>query len=131
MKYLADWRFAAIAAAAWISPSLGQAQTAAGVVVIQATQPNGDAEDCADAECSSGPVAKAIVAALRSSKITIAGLFDQVNASVAAANKGRQVPWIAASGPIDVPLTENPAHSFALVIGNGAYTRLPVLKGAP
>jgi hypothetical protein len=134
MKHLADWRFATIAADVWISPSTGRAELApiaAGVVVIQATQPNGLADDCADAECSNGPVAKAILAALGSSKITIAGLFDQVNASVAAATNGRQIPWIAASSPIDVPLSDNPAHSFALVIGNGAYTHFPVLKGAP
>src|SRR3974390_1317790 len=100
MSPVAHWLFAPIAAAVWISPNSGQAEVApvaTGVVVIQATQPNGLADDCADVECSNGPVAKAIVAALASSKITIAGLFDQVSVSVAAATNGRQGPRRAAS----------------------------------
>ena len=95
MSAFAHWLFAPIAATVWISPNAAQAElapVAPGIVVIQATQPNGLADDCADAECSNGPVAKAIVAALASSKITIAGLFDQVSASVAAMTNGRQVP---------------------------------------
>jgi len=104
MSAFAHWLFAPIAATVWISPNAAQAElapVAPGIVVIQATQPNGLADDCADAECSNGPVAKAIVAALASSKITIAGLFDQVSASVAAMTNGRQVPWMAASSPGD------------------------------
>jgi uncharacterized caspase-like protein len=135
IERLADWRSAMIAVVFWISPGLAQAglaeRVAGGVVVIQATQPNGVAADCADAECSNGPVAKAIVDALQNSKITIAQLFDQVNSSVARATNGQQVPWITASDVIDVPLSGNTSHSFALVIGSGAYTHFPVLKGAP
>jgi outer membrane protein OmpA-like peptidoglycan-associated protein len=134
MSPVAHWLFAPIAAAVWISPNSAQAEVApvaTGVVVIEATQPNGLADDCADVECSNGPVAKAIVAALASSKITIAGLFDQVSVSVAAATNGRQVPWMAASSPIDVPLAAEGSHALALVIGNGAYTQFPALTGAP
>jgi len=134
MSAFAHWLFAPIAATVWISPNAAQAElapVAPGIVVIQATQPNGLADDCADAECSNGPVAKAIVAALASSKITIAGLFDQVSASVAAMTNGRQVPWMAASSPVDVPLAAEGSHAFALVIGNGAYMQFPALTGAP
>jgi uncharacterized caspase-like protein len=78
-----------------------------------------------------GPFAKAFVTALDTPKITVAKLFDLVNGSVAATTKGKQVPWIAASSAIDVPLWDDHVHSFALVIGNGAYKHIPPLKGAP
>jgi uncharacterized caspase-like protein len=136
MKTFGLVQFAAIAAALSIAPDVTQAQLEraqdpSGVVVIQATQPNGVAFDCADPECSSGPVAKAIVAALADRNITIAGLFDRVRTGVTASTKFEQIPWLTTSAPIEVPLSANTARSSALVIGNGAYERFPRLAGSP
>jgi uncharacterized caspase-like protein len=102
-----------------------------GIVVIQATLPGGLAADCADTECRNGPVAKAIVAALENPQITVASLFDRVNADTLAATDGRQVPWMTAKAAINVPLAGDAGHSLALVIGNGAYKHVPALTGAP
>jgi len=101
------------------------------VVVITASSHNEVVRDCADAACSIGPVARAIAAALKNPNITIAGLFDEVTASVAAATDRLQLPSITASEPIGVPLHKPTGKSVALVIGNGAYTHFPPLSGAP
>jgi hypothetical protein len=99
------------------------------VILIQATQPGGNAADCADAQCTNGPVAKAIATALSDAGITVAQLFDKVNSDVAAMTSGRQIPSIWASAAINVRLVG--MHSVALSIGNGAYVHVPPLKGAP
>jgi uncharacterized caspase-like protein len=124
------------AAVVWVLPRSATAGIAApvirgGVVVIQATLPGGLAADCADAECRNGPVAKAIVAALENPQVTIASLFDRVNADTMAATAGQQIPWMTAKAAINVPLAGGADHSFALAIGNGAYKHFPALTGAP
>jgi uncharacterized caspase-like protein len=101
------------------------------VVVITASMPNTVVRDCADAECSNGPMAKAIADALKTPDVTIAGFFSRVNASVAAATNRSQLPSITSSGPIDIALHGAGGKSVALVIGNGAYTHLRHLAGAP
>src|SRR3954464_8289906 len=111
----------AFAFAFWMSGGLAQAAIEllqpGSLVVIRGTYANQSANDCADAECSSGPVAKAIVTALQNPGITIAGLFDRVNASVAAATNGRQTPTLTAWAATDVPLYEKGRKSLALVVG--------------
>jgi uncharacterized caspase-like protein len=101
------------------------------LVVIRGTHAGQSANDCADADCSSGPVAKAIVAALQNPAMTIAGLFDQVNAKVAIATNGAQTPTLTAWAATDVPLYEKGRKSLALVIGNGTYAHFPALRGSP
>lgn len=101
------------------------------VVVIRAAGPQGVALDCADGACASGPVAKAIASALKNPNITIAGLFDEVNKSVAASTAREEVPTITASEPIDVPLHQGAGTASALVIGNGAYVHFARLQGSP
>ena len=102
-----------------------------GVVVIEGTLRGHDASDCVDAECLNGPVAKAIEAALGDRSMTIAGFFDRVRRNVLQLTDRRQAPWMSASALVDVPLFGDPSHSKALVIGNGAYSKVPPLKGAP
>lgn len=101
------------------------------VVVIYATEEGGLARDCVDADCRSGPLAKAIETALKTQGVTISGLFDAVNADVGATTQLSQKPRLETSGPINVPLVRNPGRASALVIGNGAYANLVQLKGAP
>lgn len=99
------------------------------LIVIYATQEGATALDCVDAKCSSGPVAKALASALVRD-VTIAGLFDAINADVAATSNGTQRPRISASESINVPLVKNAGHATALVIGNGQYRDLPRLVGS-
>lgn len=102
-----------------------------GIVVIEGTLRGQNALDCVDAECLNGPVAKAIQAALGDRSITIAGFFDRVRRSVLQQTDRKQAPWMSASALVDVPLVGDPSHSKAFVIGNGAYSKVPALKGAP
>lgn len=102
-----------------------------GIVVIEGTLRGQNAFDCLDAECRNGPVAKAIEAALGDKTTTIAGFFDKVRRSVLQQTDRKQAPWMSASAPVDVPLVGDPSHSKAFVIGNGAYSKIPILKGAP
>jgi hypothetical protein len=100
------------------------------VVVIRGTSPHGFARDCVDDACTSGPVAKAIAAALKNPNTTIAKFFDEVNIAVLRSTDATQSPTITASQPIDVPLkgTDNAA---ARVSGNGAYAHFNRLQGSP
>src|ERR1700743_3752985 len=66
------------------------------VIVIYATQPDGLARDCTDSDCKNGPVAKALVEALKRPNPTVAEIFDSVNAGVAAATARPPLPTISA-----------------------------------
>lgn len=109
----------------------GLARATPSVIVIAASTSNTAVSDCADAECRNGPMAKAIAVALENPLITVAGLFDRINRSVSIATNRFQVPMITSSEPMDVGLRSPEGRSVALVIGNGTYTHLPHLAGAP
>lgn len=129
------FRFSAVAAAFLTCSSLAYGgldrMRSTSVVVIYATEEGGRARDCADTDCKSGPVAKAIESALKTPRMTIAALFDAVNADVAATTHLSQKPRIEASQAINVPFVKNPEKASALVIGNGAYANLSRLESPP
>jgi hypothetical protein len=132
---VALWITAVVVAFLVCSPAaqagFASAEPRSSVVVITASSHNEAVRDCADAACTNGPVARAIAAALKDPNITIVGLFDEVTAKVAAATDRSQLPSITASEPIGVPLRKPTGKSVGLVIGNGAYTHFPRLRGAP